>query len=116
MAGGSQQVMTLMVKGLYTNPSQYGSNVPEGAVNVANNIVLDRESYAQTRRGFHRYGTSLGVGNSVKEILQFGNDMIVHTNNGNLYYDSDQKGTWVQYPGTYSSPSTDQGSRIRGGQ
>jgi hypothetical protein len=113
---GSQQVMSLMVKGLYTNPSQYGANVPEGAVNVANNIVLDRESYAQTRRGFHRYGTSLGVGNSVKEILQFANDMIVHTDNGNLYYDSDQKGTWVQYPGTYSSPSTDQGSRIRAGQ
>ena len=110
---GSQQVMNLMVKGLFTNPSQYGSNVPQGALNVANNIVLDRESYAQTRRGFFRYGTSLGVGTSVKEILQFGNDMLVHTDNGNLYYDSDQQGTWVQYPGTYSSPSTDQGSRIR---
>lgn len=109
---GSQQVIELKVAGLYTNPSQF-SEVPDGASNVADNVVLDRESIAQTRRGFFRYGTSLGIGTVVKEIMQYANDLIIHDNSGNLYYDSDQVGTWVQYPGIYSSPSATVGSRIR---
>lgn len=110
--GGSQQVIELKVAGLYTNPSQF-SEVPDGASNVADNVVLDRESIMQTRRGFIRYGNSLGLNTVVKEIMQYANDLIIHDNNGTLYYDSDQAGTWVAYPGTYSSPSTTPGSRIR---
>lgn len=110
---GSQQQQELQVAGLYTNPSQFGTNVPEGALNIADDIVIDRESIAATRRGFLRYGTSLGMGNDVKEIMQYANNLIIHTSNGTLYYDSDSNGTWVPYPGVYSSPSQNSGSRIR---
>jgi hypothetical protein len=110
---GSQQVITTKIRGINTHPSQYGDNLPEGASSVCDNITLDAESIAQTRRGLFRYGQSLGVGNAVKEVLQYGEDLIIHTDNGNLYYDSDRKGTWTRYPGLYSSPSQTLRSRIR---
>jgi len=107
----SNQSQTLKVRGLFTNPSQFGE-VPEGALKQADNVVIDRESIVISRRGMARFGDSFGS-TSVRSMFQYSNDMIINTANDGLYYDSDQAGTWVQYLGTYQSPSTEIGSRIR---
>lgn len=104
------QQLELKFKGLYTHPNQF-SEVPDGALTVADNVVIDRESIVSTRRGYMRYGTSLGT-TDIKALFQFDGVLIAHTSDNKLYYD-DGSGNWTQLTGTYTAPDTLAGSRIR---
>ena len=106
-----QQHLDLKINGLFVNPSTF-SDVPVGAASQADNIVIDRENRADSRRGFNFYGNSLGTVNTLS-LFQFGENLVVHNSDGSMWYDSDGEGTWVQYSGTFAVPSSDAGSRIR---
>lgn len=98
----SNQELTIKLAGIWLNPSQF-SECPEGAMSIADNVFLDRESIVETRRGFGTYGIPLS-GNEVDGIYNYGTSLLVHTDTGNMYYDSDNAGTWVQYPGAFERP------------
>ena len=97
------QTLTLKVKGLYTLPSEL-SEVPDGALAVADNIVIDGESVAQPRRGFDRqtYGFSSGSDRASK-LFGYRDQLLAHSNSNQLSYYSGSG--WSAYSGTYSVPS-----------
>ena len=112
MATTSKQILNLQVHGLFSNPSTF-TQIPQGALSVADNIVLDRENFVMPRRGMARYGTSFGA-HGVKGMFTFGNTLLVYTDDQQMWYDSDGAGTWVAYTGTYALPSpAGAGARIR---
>ncbi len=106
------QNLVLKVSGLYTAPNQF-SAIPEGALSKANNIVIDRESVATSRRGFKRYNANdkfnLSTSNKINQMYQYRDRLIVHQGS-TLEYDSTGTGTFTAYSGTYNPPS---GYRIR---
>lgn len=106
------QNLVLKVSGLYTAPNQF-SAIPEGSLSRAENIVIDRESVATSRRGFKRYNPNdkfnLSTSNKINQIYQFRDRLIVH-HGTTLEYDSTGTGTFTAYSGTYTPPS---GYRIR---
>lgn len=106
------QNLVLKVSGLYTAPNQF-SAIPEGSLSKAQNIVIDRESVATSRRGFKRYNPAdkfnLGTSNKINQMATYRDRLIVH-HGTTLEYDSTGLGTFTAYSGTYTAPS---GYRIR---
>lgn len=93
------QKLNLSIHGLYTHPNPF-SEVPSGALKIAQNLVIDRESVAESRRGYKQYGTTRV---DINKLLSFNNKLILHDDN-DLYRDSDDAGTWVAYTGTFNAP------------
>lgn len=106
------RTLNLTWKGLYTYQNQF-SQVPEGAMAIADNVVIDREGIVSSRRGFAQYG--IGTGSTyINTINSYQDKLILHLGNNTIVYDSDDAGTWVAYSGTYNVPDpTDESSRIR---
>ncbi len=95
-----KQSINLKAKGLHTfeNPL----SLPAGSLLRATNVVVDRPDTVETRRGFKIFGDDLNFDGSA--ITSFQSRLIV--NNGEkLSYDSDGLGAWVDYTGTFVSPS-----------
>lgn len=107
----AQQDYKVQIHGLFTNPSTF-TDVPPGIASAADNLNIDRENIATTRRGFEFYGNPLGTG-VIKNLIQYQNALIASTSDNLLWYDSNNEGLWAQYPGTYTPPSNQAGSRIR---
>lgn len=99
------QQLRIKPRGLYTHPNQL-SEVPEGALLTAENVVMDKESQAETRRGFSKYGTpfTLGMGDQFNKFTNFKDRILVHYAS-KLSRDSDGLGTWMDYTGSYDPPS-----------
>lgn len=95
-----QQVLNLKVSGLYTNPNQF-SEIPQGALSIAENVVIDKGSVIESRRGFEKYGTALSDIDSIHDYQ----DKLIVNYDTSLAYDSDGSGTWVNYSGSYEPPS-----------
>lgn len=91
-------VVQLDAKGLYTFNNSL-SQVPPGAMSVANNIDIDRPGIAETRRGFEFYGTTLAAP-AIKGYV-YDDTLLWYLNNGKLVYDSNGLGTWATYSGTF---------------
>jgi hypothetical protein len=102
------QQMTLKSKGLYTFPNELGT-VPEGALSIAKNLVIDRDDTIETRRGFVQYGTLLSV--PFKTMYDF-NGTLMGWDSTNFWYDSNGAGTWQMLTGNYAAPSNV--TRIKG--
>lgn len=101
------QKLNLKIKGLYIDPNSF-SEVPLGALVRADNISIDKDSVAESRRGFNYYGTQLSAGGPavvIKKAFNYKDRLITHYNS-KLAYDSNGTGTWVDYSGTYSDPDT----------
>lgn len=106
------QKLNLKIKGLYIDPNSF-SEVPLGALVRADNISIDKDSVAESRRGFNYYGTELTDGVDpvvIKKAFNYKDRLITHYND-KLAYDSTGTGTWVDYSGTYNDPAT--GFRMR---
>lgn len=74
------QSITLKHKGLYTYPNPLGS-LPEGALQIAKNLVIDREDTAEPRRGYSELEYPLGTdtNNIANQLMNFGDfDLIAH--------------------------------------
>lgn len=95
-------VVQLDNKGLYTFPNQL-SQIPPGAMTIADNIVIDRPGVSETRRGMEFYGTLLNSP-AIKGYI-YDATLLWYRENGKLTYDSDSAGTWVDYAGTFFPPS-----------
>ncbi len=95
-------VVQLDSKGLYTfvNPL---SQVPPGAMLVANNIDIDRPGISETRRGFEFYGIAL-TDYALKGYV-YDQTLLWYLHDAHLTYDSDGAGTWQNYSGSYFPPS-----------
>ena len=105
------QTLNLKISGLYTNPNQF-SEIPEGALQTANNIVIDKGSVAEPRRGQAKYGQlPLSYAGSVDALYEYEGTLLVSYNN-KLARDNGS-GTFTDYTGTYSPPS---GHRIKSTQ
>lgn len=98
--------------GLYTFPNNF-SKIPKGALVEAINVVLDRDGIISSRRGFKAYSTSLGATvTHATTFTSFQDGIILHKAVTNKLA-RDVAGTFTEYTGTYSKPSSDNGSRIR---
>lgn len=95
-------VVQLDNKGLYTFNNQL-SQVPPGAMAIANNVVIDRPGIVETRRGFDFYGTTL-TSAGVKGFVYLAR-LLWYCSGGQLAYDSDGLGTFTNYAGTYFPPT-----------
>ncbi len=90
--------LTLNISGLHLTENQF-SSVPPGSLEVAENVVLDYPSVAQSRRGFQKY---LGSANSVTQMTEFSG--VIHAVSNNLLY-RDNAGTLSAYSGDVTPPS-----------
>lgn len=98
--------------GLVTNPSTFGKNAPNGALSQAENVVIDRKSIIESRRGFDNSFSTIGT--SARAQFQFDNIRLLHGSDDTLYADLLDDGVYVAFDGTFKPPSpTETGSRIR---
>jgi hypothetical protein len=104
----------LAIHGLILNPSTFGNNAPQGALSIADNVVIDRPSVVETRRGFDNSFYTL-EGDGVSSILQYNNTKLINTTNGNMMVDINSDGVFTTYSGDYPVPApTNAASRVRG--
>lgn len=98
-----QQKLDLQIRGLYTSPNNL-SGIPQGALEVADNIVINSKNVADSRRGQTQYGSPLSIGSGqVNKIFNYASSLITSYDN-KLAYDSGS-GVWVPYSGTYVDPA-----------
>jgi hypothetical protein len=74
----------LHLSGLFTNSNSLGS-VPEGALVVANNIVIDKDDVVESRRGFKVYGDPASA--PIAQLLNY-KDIAIRQYSEYLDYDS----------------------------
>jgi hypothetical protein len=97
------QKLDLQLKGLYTSPNNL-SGIPQGALEVADNVVINSKNLVSSRRGQTQYGSPLTVGSGqVNKIFNYASSLITSYDD-KLAYDSGD-GTWVDYIGTYTDPA-----------
>lgn len=104
----SQQSVKMSLKGLYTTPSDL-SGVPDGAMERADNIVIDSEDKAKPRRGVDDYGATFGASSTVraKKIFFFGSTVFVH-HGSTLSYSSGVGLAFTAYTGSFTEPASGQ--------
>src|ERR1035437_5474439 len=96
------QSLVLKAKGIYSFPNPLGS-VPEGALTLAQNAVIDRDDTIETRRGNKQYGITLSA--SFQAMYTF-NTTLMGWDGTNFWYDSDAAGMWVSLSGAYAAPTS----------
>lgn len=102
----SQQ--TYSARGLYTFPNPL-SEVPDGAFSRADNAVIRREGYVETRRGFAPTTATFGSsGHRLQSLSDFAGTLVGHTSANALVRYSG--GAFSAYSGTYTPPD---GHRMR---
>lgn len=99
------QKLVLKNTGLNTNANQL-SEVPEGALSIADNIVIDKDSVAESRRGYGRLA-SAPASDAIRNdrITSYQDKLIVRrsSNDTMAYYNAG----WTDYSGTYLHPDSD---------
>ena len=75
------QTLNLKISGLYTNPNQF-SEIPEGSLQKADNIQIDKGSVAEPRRGQSKYGQlPSSYTGSVDALYDYDGTLLVSYNN-----------------------------------
>lgn len=99
-----QQKLDLSLRGLYTAANNF-SGIPQGALEIADNVVINAKNLIESRRGQTQYGNPLAIGSDqVKKLFNFGSSLVVNYDD-KMAYDSGD-GNWVNYPGTYLPPES----------
>lgn len=93
------QTLNLKVSGLWTDPNPL-SEVIDGALAVASDIVIEKPSVGECRRGQARYGLLPSVAD---KFFSFDETILVHYGTS-MAYDSDGNGTFTAYSGSFDSP------------
>lgn len=107
----AQQNVLLKVSGLYSFPNRL-SAVPNGALLIAKNLFINRDSIAESRRGFKIYSNAIGTGTSdtAHQLLDYKGRLIRHWGAGAgtlLEYDSDGAGTFASFQIQLTGTTTD---------
>jgi len=108
------QTLSLRIKGLHTNPNSLDPNLIDGALSIADNIVIDSDNIGSSRRGFEKYNQYINFGGFDKYIssmFNYQDTLLIHYNN-KIAKDPEDSGTWDEYTGNFSVPDTEY--RIRG--
>ena len=90
------QQLNIKIAGLYTNPNQL-SEIPEGSLLEAKNIVIDRGGVIESRRGQYVVHS---FSDSIKQIYEYQNSLIVNYGN-KLAYQLDDEYNFQDYIGEY---------------
>lgn len=102
------QTLTLKIKGLWTNNNEF-SEVPEGALTQATNIVLSKDSVAECRRGFAEAfdipNSMVGASQHADRLNEFGDKLLVHYASVLSYWDGSSANP-TPFTGTYDNPSS----------
>jgi hypothetical protein len=109
------QELKVKVKGLYSHANELGS-VPEGALSVADDVVIDREDIAEPRRGFDLSNGGFSDASYRANKLTFYKNYLLAQYSSNLlaYYSVELNsssanftgsGSWTAISGTYAPPS-----------
>jgi len=108
--GYQQQSLTLEISGLYTSANSF-TGVPKGALDQAENIVIDHKNIAESRRGFeYETGTFGTDSDRCNAITSYQSSRIIHYGTTGLaYYNSG----WTNYSGSYTAPDAALGARVR---
>jgi hypothetical protein len=105
----AQQKLDLQLQGLVTSPNNL-SGTPPGAMQTADNVVINSKFKVDSRRGQTQYGSPLTIGtDQVNKLFNYASSLIA-SYNSKLAYDSGL-GVWVDYTGTYVDPAA--GYRMR---
>ncbi len=98
----SQQKIDLQLRGLYLAPNNL-SGVPEGALEVADNVVINSKSLIESRHGQTQYGSPLTIGSGqVNKLFNYSSSLIANFDD-TMAYDAGG-GNWVNYSGSYTAP------------
>jgi len=103
----ASQKLKLLVKSLYSDPNTL-SEQPEGALAVADNVVIDRPSIAESRRGFKQFNSTL---TSPKKLFNFQNKIFVQ--DGTTLKKDNGSGGWTSISGTFDGPSPNRPQSIQ---
>jgi len=95
------ETLSIKPKGLFTYPNPL-SEVPQGALLQALNVILSRPSVLEQRRGINSFGTALSA--NTTQLYNYQGRIIISAGTS-LERDSDGNGTWVAYSGTYTKPT-----------
>lgn len=106
------QQLLLKIQGLYTHPSDL-SEVPPGALAVADNIVINSESIAEPRRGYDRLPFWFSNPANRAQKLHFYQSQVLASYATNLLAYYNPASGWTNLTGTYSAPT---GAQIRAAQ
>lgn len=91
---------TLKAKSLITNPNELSR--PEGSLDVADNVVIDRDNIIEPRRGFSEYGNDLGMTTDRAKQLMVYKDTILRHYTDKISFDSDKNGAFLDFDGSFS--------------
>jgi hypothetical protein len=89
----------LTAAGLYTFQN-YMSNIPQGALVRAQNVVIDRDGIVEPARGFVQYANIGLIADRAKQMLDYKSRLLVHYTD-KLAYD-DNAGTFTALKKTYN--------------
>lgn len=99
------QKMVLKIKGLQTNQNQL-SEITEGALALAKNINIDKDSVAESRRGYDRLGNAPSSSARHDRVTSYQDHLIARrSDDDSLNYYVSGSG-WTQYSGTYDHPDS----------
>jgi hypothetical protein len=100
------QALNLKIRGLFTHPNDL-SEIPEGALARADNVVINKESVAELRRGFDRQTYAFGnVNDRANKLIQYQDKLLAHYSTNKLARYDDASG-WIDYSGTFEHPDSD---------
>lgn len=98
----ANQKLDLQLRGLYTAPNNL-SGVPAGALEIADNVVINSKSLIESRRGQTQYGNPLPIGDEqINKLFNYSASLIVNYDS-KMAYDAGS-GNWIDYPGNYNPP------------
>lgn len=97
------QSLDLKISGLYTFGSEL-SEAPPGALSKADNIVINRPSVAEPRRGFDRVtGSFSDATYRANKVFFYQDKTLAHYSTASLAYNTGS--AWSVYSGTFNPPS-----------
>ena len=105
--------VTLRAIGLNYSPNNLA--LPEGALLVADDVIIRGDNVVESRRGINYYSEELGVTNTrVKQLIEYKGRILAHYNN-KLAFDTEQvvnrRSSFTDFAGTYDE--TQDGLRIK---
>lgn len=98
------QKLELQIRGLFTAPNNI-SGVPPGALETADNLVINSKNLIESRRGQTQYGTPLTLtgDEQANKLFNYSSSLIVSYAD-KMAYDAGS-GSWTDYNGTYLQPT-----------
>jgi len=87
-------------RGLVTSPNELA--LPDGALSVADNCVIDSDNIIEPRRGFSEFGNKTDESDSVVKQLMTYKGRIIRHFDSKLSFDSNGNGSFLNFDGSYS--------------